>query len=331
MMDALMLIPLLLFLYFFAGHLAGRFFYKIEADLKRSKNDYVILRKTNERFKQENEELKNTLTSTIALYDITKQICKHLDEAKVFASFLAEINKYISVEDCAFVKGEELPEQYQRYTVLPLKIDSRHLGYLAASGIAAQDQDKFHVLAHQFLLGIRRSLLYEQVQGLAIMDGLTGVLSRRFFLERCREELERSKQFSFNFSFLMVDIDHFKECNDRYGHLVGDVVLKEVARVIKGGLREIDLVGRYGGEEFSIMLTETDCQGALLAAERIRQALETRSIRAYDEELSSTLSIGIAAFPVHGREMDTLIEKADDALYQAKQSGRNRVCVYAGQ
>jgi diguanylate cyclase (GGDEF)-like protein len=321
-------ILLICFLYFLAGQIPARCFLRIKADLARAQNDFATLHKTNAKLKQENEELKNTLAATVALYDITKQICKNLDESKVFASFSAEIDKYITVQDCAFIKGESLPEQYKEYTVLPLKIDARHIGYLAASGIAHNDRDKFHILAHQFLLGIRRSLLYEQVQGLAITDGLTGVLSRRFFLERCQEELERSKQFGYNFAFLMVDIDRFKDYNDRYGHLVGDVILKEAARIIKGSLREIDLVGRYGGEEFSIVLTETDCQGALFAAERIRQALESRSIRAYDEDLKATLSIGIAAFPGNGRVMNALIEKADQALYQAKQSGRNKVCVY---
>ena len=324
-------IPLICFLYFLVGQIAARCFLRIKSDLKGAQNDYATLHKTNAKLKQENEELKNTLAATVALYDITKQICKHLDESKVFASFSAEIDKYITVQDCAFIKGQMLPEQYKGYSVLPLKIDARHIGYLAASGIAHNDRDKFHILAHQFLLGIRRSLLYEQVQELAIMDGLTGVLSRRFFLERCQEELERSKQFGYNFAFLMADIDRFKEYNDRYGHLVGDVILKEAARIIKGSLREIDLVGRYGGEEFSIVLTETDCQGALFAAERIRQALESRSIRAYDEDLTATLSIGIAAFPGNGRVMNALIEKADQALYQAKQSGRNKVCVYEGK
>lgn len=126
----------------------------------------------------------------------------------------------------------------------------------------------------------------------------------------------------------MLDIDHFKEYNDKYGHLVGDVLLKEISRIIKDSIRQIDLVGRYGGEEFSIILTETDKEGAVFAAERIRQSVQNRSIRAYDEDLKVTISIGISVYPGHGQDAAGLIEKADQALYQAKDTGRNRVCLY---
>ena len=126
----------------------------------------------------------------------------------------------------------------------------------------------------------------------------------------------------------MVDIDRFKEYNDRYGHLVGDVLLKEVAKTIKESLRQIDLVGRYGGEEFIIILTETDQEGSIFAAERIRKSVQDKSIRAYDEVLKVTISIGISSYPKHGRDGNGLVEKADHALYRAKETGRNRIYVY---
>ena len=126
----------------------------------------------------------------------------------------------------------------------------------------------------------------------------------------------------------MLDIDHFKEYNDKYGHLVGDAILKEVAGTIKESIRQVDSVGRYGGEEFLIILTETDKNGARFAAERIRQAVESKRIKVYDEDLKATVSIGIATFPEDAEETQALIEKADKSLYRAKQTGRNRICVH---
>jgi len=306
-----------------------------EGRLSHIKNDYVAnqdeynkMLADNAKLKNDNSELKITLEQTTALYDITKQICKYLDVAKVFSAFEQEIAKYIRVQECKLIEGDIEAALYKDYTVLPLKIDSDYLGYLVAKGVDEADKDKFHILANQFLLGVRRSLLYQRVQELAIIDGLTGILSRRYFLERFKEELKRSRQFKYSFAFLMVDLDRFKEYNDRYGHLVGDVILKEVAKIMKDSLRQIDLVCRYGGEEFSIILTETDRVGAMFAAERIRQSIETRHIRAYDEDLRVTISVGISVFPSHGRDTHELIDKADEALYQAKQAGRNKVCVY---
>jgi diguanylate cyclase (GGDEF)-like protein len=328
MPSLIILILLTVFLYIslkriFEGRLSS-----IKNDYAANQDEYNKILADNTKLKNDNSELKITLEQTTAIYDITKQICKYLDVAKVFHAFEQEIAKYIRVQECKLIEGDIETALYKDYTVLPLKIDTDYLGYLVAKGVDETDKDKFHILANQFLLGVRRSLLYQRVQELAIIDGLTGILSRRYFLERFKEELKRSRQLKYSFAFLMVDIDRFKECNDRYGHLVGDVILKDVAKIIKDSLRQIDLVCRYGGEEFSIILTETDRVGAMFAAERIRQSVETRHIRAYDEDLKVTISVGISVFPSHGRDIHELLDKADEALYKAKQTGRNKVCVY---
>lgn len=303
----------------------------MKKDYAAKDEEYNKICADNAKLKNDNNGLKVTLEHTVALYNITKQICKHLDVTKVFGTFEHEIAKYIRVQECKLIDSHINEAEYKDYTVMPLKIDTEYLGYLVAKGVAEEDKEKFSILANQFLLGVKRSLLYQKVQELAIIDGLTGILSRRYFLERLGEELKRSKQFRYSFAFLMVDIDHFKEYNDRYGHLVGDVILKETAKIIKDSLRQIDLVSRYGGEEFSIILTETDRTGAMLAAERIRHSLESRHIRAYDEDLKVTISVGVSVFPSHGRDIHELIDKADQALYWAKQAGRNRVCVYESE
>jgi diguanylate cyclase (GGDEF)-like protein len=301
---------------------------KAKSNYERIQDEYDKLLGENSRLKKENLNLEETAQATIALYDITKDICKSLDEDKVFSNFISQINKYMLLRDCKFIKETLDTTQYRDYISLPLEIDKHPIGYLVASGIKEKDKDKFYILAQQFLLGIKRALLYARVQELAITDSLTQVFSRRYYLERFNEEIERSGKFKYSFSFAMADIDHFKDCNDQYGHLVGDAVLREVAKTIKENIRQVDLVGRYGGEEFSIILPETTKEQAQYALERIRQAIENKRIRVYDEELQVTISIGIATFPEDAKESSTLIERADSALYQAKQTGRNRVCLY---
>ena len=161
---------------------------------------------------------------------------------------------------------------------------------------------------------------------MAITDSLTQLATRRYFLERFKEEIRRSMRHKSSMSLLMLDLDHFKEKNDRFGHLVGDVVLKEVAGLLKSNLREIDVIGRYGGEEFSIVLSGIGKEGAFQVAGRIRESVEGATFKAYDEVVSTTLSIGVAVFPDDGVDIESLIEAADKTLYKAKELGRNRIC-----
>ncbi|MDP3732378.1 MAG: GGDEF domain-containing protein [Candidatus Omnitrophota bacterium] len=294
----------------------------------RIKDEYHNLFAENKKLKIANHNLENTLGSIIALYDITEQICKSLDIDKIFSNFRDEINKYIRVSDCEFIKGKADLSRYKDCAIIPLNIEEELIGYLVADGLAEEDHERFHILSQQFLLGIKRAVLYKGVQELAIIDSLTSISNRRHFLERFEEELERSKKFDYKFSCLMIDIDYFKDFNDRYGHIVGDAILRELSRTIQENIRQIDLIGRYGGEEFSIILSETDKDGAQFAAERIRLAIQDKHIRAYDEELKITVSIGISIFPYDGKDMERLIDTADAALYQAKQAGKNRVCLY---
>jgi diguanylate cyclase (GGDEF)-like protein len=293
---------------------------------KHIEDVYNKLLSQNAELKKENLAIEKTNEEIIALYEITKQICKTLEADQVFGYFKEQMDKYIKVKDCRFLKSEADLSMYAGYTALPLKVDKKPAGYLLASGIQKKDEDKFHILSQQFLLGIRRAVLYQKVQELAIMDNLAGVLSRRYCMERFNEDIERSIKFKYSLSFLIVDIDHFKDYNDRYGHLVGDTILKEVAKTIKESIRQIDLLGRYGGDEFCVILIETDKEGAGFAAERMRQAVEGKQIRVYDEDLKITISIGISTLPGDGRDAAALIEEADEALYRAKGLGRNRVC-----
>lgn len=282
----------------------------------------------NKKLKEDNKDLEKTTEETIALYTITKEICKTLDENKVFPIFKENIAKYISLEDCIFLKPEADLSVYQGDTILPLMMHRSTIGYLVGRGLIPQENEKFNILAQQFLLGLKRVLLYQRVQELAITDTLTQVFNRRYFMERLNEEIARSKKFKYKLSFLMVDIDHFKEFNDLYGHLVGDAILREVSKGLKDNIRQIDFMGRYGGEELCIALTETGKEPARAVAERIRNAIEQKRIRVYDENLKVTISIGIATFPEDATKTNIFIEKADKALYRAKEAGRNKVVTF---
>jgi diguanylate cyclase (GGDEF)-like protein len=199
------------------------------------------------------------------------------------------------------------------------------VGVLIVLGVRKNDIPVFSILTEACAQEMKRVRLYEKVQALAVTDGLTGVSVRRHLTDRFEEEMARSKKLGLKLSFLMVDIDHFKSFNDRYGHLVGDAVLKEVAETIKTNIREVDLVGRYGGEEFGVFLSETDESGAFFVAERIRRAVAEKNFRAYGENLSVTVSIGCATVEKGRETAPVVIDAADAALYRAKRDGRNRV------
>ncbi|OGW91662.1 MAG: hypothetical protein A3D28_06020 [Omnitrophica bacterium RIFCSPHIGHO2_02_FULL_63_14] len=215
-----------------------------------------------------------------------------------------------------------------RFVAYPALIDGQVFAVLVLSDVPAQEMPTLSILTGRFLSEIQRVRLYERIQALAITDGLTGVYVRRHLLERFQTELDRARRHGFKLSFLMIDIDRFKDFNDRYGHLVGDVVLRQVAATIKRSVREFDLVGRYGGEEFGVLLIETDESSAFLVADRIRRHVAQREFKAYDEDLRVTISIGVASYSDRIHSADLLVDAADSALYQAKRQGRNKVCLF---
>ena len=173
------------------------------------------------------------------------------------------------------------------------------------------------------------SLLHQRIEGMARTDGLTGLLNHRTFMEKLQEKYRELDRNPRPFSILLMDIDKFKNVNDTYGHPVGDVAIKAVARVLTETVRTTDFVARYGGEEFAVGLVETDQKGAELMAERVRKNMERTVVtRVPDGELKITLSIGVVTFPDDSPDHSDMLAMADEALYHAKRSGRNRVSLY---
>ncbi len=191
---------------------------------------------------------------------------------------------------------------------------------------SAAERELFHYLAEQAAVSIENVGLHETVERQAVTDELTGLFNRRRFQEAMATEVERSKRFGQPVGLVLLDLDDFKTVNDTYGHQQGDLVLREVARVLRETSREIDEPARYGGEELAVVLPGTDLEGAYNLAERVRAGIEELALPLLDGEgtLGVTASFGVATLPGSADDMRELVAAADEALYRAKRAGKNR-------
>ena len=192
-----------------------------------------------------------------------------------------------------------------------------------------EDQRLLESLVVLSSLAAENVKLYRETQELAITDGLTKLLLRRPLIERLEGELRRALQTDSPLSFILIDIDHFKSVNDTYGHPVGDKVLREIAQLVKKRVRDVDLCGRYGGEEFAVLLPATDMKGAKLVAERIREGVRAQPFELRGDQKTITISLGLASCPADATQLQALIKKADEALYRSKETGRDRLTAFA--
>lgn len=167
---------------------------------------------------------------------------------------------------------------------------------------------------------------HEEIYRMTIIDGLTQIYNKRYLYEALERELIRGRRHERELCILMFDIDHFKRINDVHGHLAGDYVLKEVARVVQGRIRRDEVFARYGGEEFAIILPETPLSGAVALAETLRQKVADYSFVFQADSIKVTISLGAALMEEGDRTAENIIKRADEKLYQAKRTGRNRVC-----
>ena len=215
---------------------------------------------------------------------------------------------------------------------LPLITFGKKLGVMClesaqAGAFQQADIQPLESVADIVATAIQNAIYFEQTKALADVDGLTGIYNRRFFEKRLVEELGRAARYQNPLSLLMIDIDHFKKINDEFGHLLGDEVLRQVSALFRAQLRKADIICRYGGEEFVILLPETSGEDARAAADKVRRVIEGHAFPGVPRPV--TISAGVAEFPVHGSTRDELVKAADSALYASKQAGRNRVTAAA--
>lgn len=195
------------------------------------------------------------------------------------------------------------------------------------SRLANGDRVKVGPTIFKFLSGTDvESQYHEEIYRMTIIDGLTQAYNKRYLNEALDREIIRARRHARNLSLLMFDIDRFKLINDEHGHLAGDVVLKELAQLVQGRIRRDELLARYGGEEFVVMLPETTLDGALVLAETLRAKVQENVFVFQSDRINVTISIGCAMMVEADRSATELLKRADECLYEAKRSGRNRVC-----
>lgn len=276
----------------------------------------------------------------------TQGRCLHLIERLVFddgeglSGWLARREKTVLIPDLAQesgLRGAEALVPYARSVIAaPLEAQDSLLGVLTAThsepdAFTVDDLRLLSLLAEQVALSIERTEIFQTLETLALTDELTQVYNHRYFQIRLEEELRRGQRYQVNVAVIMVDVDDFKEVNDHYGHITGDRILHDIAMLLRRSVRATEIVARYGGDEFALILPQTEYDAAQIAAERLRDTVATHEFTtAEGEPIPITISVGLAASPMHGRTRAALIEQADRALYGAKHGGRNRVVAEPG-
>jgi len=212
----------------------------------------------------------------------------------------------------------------------PIKIKGKVTGFLTLESVQpdffTQDQvDKLQSFVDLAATAIENANLQRETQKLAISDELTGLFNRRGLMDLGRREFDRARRFRHPLSAAIIDLDNFKTINDTYGHVAGDQLLNQIADCCRASFREIDIIARYGGDEIVVLLLENDTDQAFQIADRFRQMISNRVFRTEVGNLTTTVSIGIAALNDHMENLTQLIDQADRALYLAKEAGRNRI------
>jgi len=210
--------------------------------------------------------------------------------------------------------------------IVPLRTDKGVIGALLV-GSTREPSNLAEVqyitrIARFAAIAIENANLFRQ----ATTDRMTGLYSHHFFEKNLEEEMERARRYKATFSLVMFDIDHFKKFNDTYGHVQGDLIIKEIARILTQSVRQVDFPARYGGEEFAVILPSVEAKGALVVAERLRKRVEKHEFPGEKGPLHVTISVGVAEFDQEGTyAASEIVREADKALYQSKEHGRNRV------
>ena len=215
---------------------------------------------------------------------------------------------------------------------IPLRSNGEAVGAISLERLKSKKYTDTDARLFELLCGTVSSILnwqqeYNRVHDSSIHDGLTGLLNHKAFLDRFEEEVSRAGRFNHMLGLVILDLDKFKSINDSYGHLYGDYVLEEVSNIIKENVRAIDVVGRYGGEEFAVLLVNTDIQQCIPLAERIVRKISEKTFLKNGIAVNVTISAGMAGFPIHANQVRELISKADKAMYETKRICGNSVTI----
>jgi diguanylate cyclase (GGDEF)-like protein len=216
----------------------------------------------------------------------------------------------------------------------PLMIGERLLGVIGIMNsdrnrtFSSSDKDLMHLFAQQAAIAVENAQLFEEKERQARVDITTNIYNRRGLLELGKRELDRAHRYERPLAAMMIDIDRFKRVNDSHGHAIGDLVLKELAHLLESNIRTIDILGRYGGEEFVILLPETSPESAYEIAERLRKKVSDHTFKPESLKLHITISIGLAFSSGENSGLQDLIRRADDAMYRSKGAGRNLSSFY---
>ncbi|MFK5892362.1 MAG: GGDEF domain-containing protein, partial [Pseudomonadota bacterium] len=245
--------------------------------------------------------------------------------------------KVISVKlpDDVVVEAVMADFRPKEVTVIPIEFKDEILGIVVLATSSEFHQDAFWMIdffSQGFALALKNAMIHTQIQQIAVLDGLTGTLNRRFGMKRLNDEFSRAKRANSPLTVMMLDLDHFKKINDCYGHLSGDKAIIAVVSETKKILRDSDIIIRFGGEEFLIVLPGVSADDAIITGERICQTIEDYDIHDGSDVIKLTVSIGVSCYP--NKNIDTsdrLIQCADKALYFSKENGRNRSTLYSEQ
>jgi len=263
---------------------------------------------------------------------------RNISEESGITGHIIQTQKTVYIPDLLDPINERIVKLFTRlnksdgrsFLGVPMKLRGQVIGVLAIQSLKmdAYDSDKIRLIetiATQASAALENARLFERMEKLAITDGLTGLLNRRYFFELAEKEITRAVRYQKPLSLLMIDIDHFKRINDQFGHLVGDQMLQLIARNCTKILRKVDIISRYGGEEFTVLLPETDLKESLVAAERLREAIASSQVVSREGVAKVTGSLGVATLGMCPPDIKQLIDCADKALYEAKKGGRNQV------
>ena len=259
------------------------------------------------------DEVKNAIKNN--------QIYQSKELVKLISGFIPEID---NSKVANFLKEAKM----KSYILVPLLSKHTHFGSLivfsSRENISNSELNFLGLFAKQIELAITIADLFQAVKEQAITDGMTGLYNRRYFEEYIKKEAIRAMRQNQKFTVIGLDLDHLKQINDTYGHNYGDIAIKTIAEVLKSNARSIDIAARMGGEEFNLILPGVDIEGGCIAAERIRKAIESVEL----EKIGHiTASLGVATYPDQSDDLEELLELTDQAMYESKRNGRNRVTI----